>query len=174
MSNEIIVGNWSKWRQYLKDDQPQRKQTKYNKPPELIEFETQYNAHKYDNKPLIPKECRVRTKFSDKTANQLTAAIIAHLEFNGYFAARINTTGIYDSKRECYRTTNARRGMADIMAIINGKSVQLEIKIGNDRPRTDQIQVQSEVRAAGGIYEFIHNFPEYIRLYNQLTQIKPI
>ncbi|MBR1564759.1 MAG: hypothetical protein IJ650_05370 [Paludibacteraceae bacterium] len=121
---------------------------------------------------MIPPECRVRTSFSDKTANQLTAAIIAHLEYKGHFAARVNTTGVYDSKRGVYRRTNARKGMADVSAIINGKSVQLEVKAGKDRPRTDQLQVQCEVRAAGGIYEFIHTFAEYIALYNGLVKDK--
>ena len=178
MSNEIFVGNWSKRRQLFANEAPAdgvaaKKPAKYTKPPCLVEFENEYNAHKYDNKQMIPPECRVRTRFSDNTANALTTAIIAHLEYNGHFAARVNTTGIYDERRGLYRQTNARRGMADISAIINGKSVQLEIKAGKDKPRTDQIQVQNEVRKAGGIYEFVHTFSQYLEIYKTLTATKP-
>lgn len=144
--------------------------TKYQKPPELVAFEREYNAHKYDHKQIIPPHCRVKTHFSDKTANDLTRAIITHLEYYGYFAARVNTTGIYDAGRRQFRTTGARRGIADVSAVINGRSVQLEIKAGKDKPRADQLRVQSEVRQAGGIYEFVHNFAEYIAIFNEIRK----
>lgn len=170
--NEIIVGNWSKLRQLKNGEISKRcaSADKYQKSPEIKKFEAEYNAHKYDNKPEIPVQSRIRTRFSDKTANELTKAIIAHLEFHGHFATRINTVGIYDSKRGQYRYTTARKGMADIFAIISGESVQLEIKAGKDKPSEAQLRVQSEVRAAGGIYEFIHSFAEYILLYSQICE----
>ena len=59
--------------------------------------------------------------------------------------------------------------MADISAIVAGKAVQIEIKAGTDRPRADQLRVQAQYRAAGGIYEFVHNFAEYLALYTRLT-----
>ena len=176
MSNEIIVGNWSNWRKVFGASDAEAKQTKrqprtrYAKPAALIDFENEYNAAQAQKFARIPPECRARTTFSDRDANSLTRAIIAHLRFHGYFAARVNSTGIYDQRRGTWRTSNARRGLADISAVIAGRSVQLEIKAGNDRPRGEQMQVQREVRASGGVYEFVHNFPEYIALYNRLTE----
>ena len=174
MGNEIIVGDWSAWRKCMgvPTNKPQRttkQRERYVKPAALIAFEKEYNDAQAQKYPHIPPECRVRTTFRDNTANGLTRAIIAHLQMHGYFAGRVNTTGIYDHRTGLYRTTSARKGMADISAVINGRSVQLEIKAGKDRPRTDQMQVQREVRAAGGVYEFIHSFTEYIELYNRLT-----
>lgn len=146
---------------------PKQPQQRYKKPPELVAFETEYNAHKYDNSSM-PEYARIKTHFTDKTANGLTAAIIAHLEYYGHFAARVNTTGVYDASRGQYRRTNARKGMADISAVINGKPVQIEIKAGADRPRADQLQVQREYQQAGGVYLFVHNFSEYVQEYRKI------
>lgn len=172
-NNEIIVGNWS--RLYSRPREKKTTRTtrepreRYIKPAPLVEFENEYNEAQALKYPNIPPECRARTKFSDKDANSLTRAIIAHLSFHGYFAARVNSTGVYDQRRGLWRVSNARRGLADISAVINGKAVQLEIKAGNDRPRTEQMRVQREVQAAGGVYEFVHNFTEYIEIYKRLT-----
>lgn len=140
---------------------------RYKKSAELQEFETAYNAKRYEGKNT-PPAYQVKKHFSDKTANGLTAAIEAHLEFCGHFAARVNTTGIYDKRRGVYRTTNARKGMADISAVINGKPVQIEVKAGKDRPRTDQLQVKEEYEKAGGKYVFVHTFAEWIGIYKTL------
>lgn len=172
-SNEIIVGQWSRYSgrppAAAKKPKAAKPAKRYVKPAALVEFEKAYNEAYAAKFPKIPRECLARTHFSDKTANALTAAIIAHLEFHGYFAARVNTTGVYDQRRGLYRTTNARKGMADISAIIAGQAVQLEIKAGTDRPRADQLRVQAEYRAAGGVYEFVHNFEEYLALFRTLT-----
>lgn len=178
MGNEIIVGNWSNWRKVFRAPEAAAKpkakpQARYVKPAALLAFEKEYNEAHALKYPNIPPECRARYKFTDKTANGLTAAIIAHLKYKGYFAARINTTGVYDPRRGLWRTTSAQRGMADVSAIINGRSVQIEIKAGSDRPRADQIKVQADVQAAGGVYEFVHNFTEYMALYNRLTAAAP-
>ncbi len=169
MNNEIFVGVWSVYQKRPPQTLKKRITGKYIKPYELTVFETDYNLHEYDNLPHIPVAARVRTVFRDDTANELTRAILAHLKYTGNFGARVNTTGIYDRKAGKYRTANAQKGMADISAIIAGKAVQIEIKAGKDRPRADQLKVQEKYRAAGGIYEFVHNFAEYIKLYQRIT-----
>lgn len=140
---------------------------RYSKPAELAEFEREYNAHKYDDS-IMPEYARIKTHFSDKTANNLTTCIICHLEYNGHFATRVNTTGIYDKKRGIYRRTNARLGMADISAVINGLPIQIEVKAGRDKPRPDQLQVQREYERAGGKYVFVHNFAEWVQIYREI------
>ena len=176
MGNEIIVGDWSAnrlragYKQHAKQERSKRKRrANPEKSPELAAFEDEYNAAHYAKLPAIPQECRTRTKFVEHTANGLTRAIVAHLTMHGHFASRVNSTGVYDWRRGLYRTTSQRRGLADITAVINGRSVQLEIKAGSDRPRADQMKVRAEVQAAGGVYEFVHTFAEYIAIYNALT-----
>ena len=144
---------------------------RYTKPPELAAFEREYNAHEYDHLPSIPAFARTYTKFRDDTANGLTASILAHLKFTGNFGARVNSTGVYDTRLQMYRQGQARRGMADISALISGRPVQIEIKAGKDRPRASQLQVQAEYRAAGGMYEFVHSFAEYMQIFNQIKNL---
>lgn len=144
--------------------------SRYKQPPELAEFQKEYNAHEYDHLQTIPTACRVYTRFRDDTANGLTAAIIAHLKHNGHFAARVNTQGTYDPRTGKYRTSGARKGMADISAVVNGTPLQIEVKAGRDKPRADQIRVQREYEQAGGRYVFVHNFSEYLATYKDLTK----
>lgn len=139
----------------------------YKRPPELAEFQKEYNAHEYDKNPDFPEYARVYTKFRDDTANGLTACILAHLKFTGNFGARVNSTGIFDRKTGKYRKSQATAGLADVSAIIGGTPVQIEVKAGKDRPRASQLKVQSDYRAAGGVYEFVHNFAEYLAIYKQ-------
>lgn len=171
-SNEYIVGQWSA----LYRERPaeaSHTRARYKKPAALVAFEKEYNEANARKFPKIPPECLARYKFTDKTANGLTAAIIAHLKLHGHFASRVNSTGIYDQRRGLWRTSNGTRGLADISAVIAGRAVQLEIKAGKDKPRGAQLQVQANVRAAGGVYEFIHNFTEYIAFYEELTKPQP-
>lgn len=115
-----------------------------------------------------------------KTANGLTKFICNYINWSGYFATRINVQGrLVDgaektesgtvlSKKKWIKSSTAK-GTADISATIQGKSVQLEIKVGNDKPRPAQIEMQQKIRKAGGIYEFISTPDEFITLYNSLV-----
>lgn len=142
-------------------------QKRYIKPPELREFENEYNAHKYDNS-VMPEYARIRTHFRDDTANGLTTAVIAHLQYYGHFAARVNVGGVYNPKRGKYRHSQSRKGMADVSAVVNGRPLQIEVKAGKDKPRPDQLQVAAEYEQAGGLYVFIHNFADYMQVYNKI------
>lgn len=144
---------------------PAKPAQRYVKPLCLRVFENEYNAHHYTGRMAnIPVECRAMYRFSDKTANDLTKAIVAWLNSHGAFGARVNTTGVFDAAAQRYRYSGATNGMADVTAIVQGKHVSLEIKHGNDKPRAAQLQVQTQVRAAGGIYEFVHTFEEFLKL----------
>jgi hypothetical protein len=105
--------------------------------------------------------------FRDDTANGLTSLIIAWLKVNKYFAARVNTMGIYDVKRGIWRKSGSTLGMADITAVIDGKHISIEIKAGHDKPRPDQLKVQNDVIVSGGCYLFVHSFDEFLQLMNE-------
>lgn len=93
-------------------------------------------------------------KYSDKTANGLTACVMDFLKYHGYYANRINTTGIMRKINGQMKWTKSstRKGTADIDAIINGKPVKIEIKIGRDTMSNEQRKEQAAITAAGGIY----------------------
>lgn len=141
---------------------------RYVKPASIKAFEKElfeYDCWRYPN---IPRECIAKFHFEDKTANGLTNLICKWINFKGGNARRVNTGGIYVPKTRSFRRSGSTKGAADISATWHGKSLQIEIKAGKDKPREEQLKQQKRERAAGGIYEFVHNFDEFLKLIESL------
>lgn len=113
-----------------------------------------------------------------RTANGLTQAVVKFLQWNGHRATRISSSGriIKAPERQASGTVlqtakyipgQTRKGTADISATIKGRSVMLEIKVGSDRPSEYQLREQQIERKAGGVYEFIHSFEEFLMWYDK-------
>jgi hypothetical protein len=62
-----------------------------------------------------------------------------------------------------------RKGTADISATIKGRSVMIEIKVGKDKPRPEQLAEQQRERQAGGIYEFISTPEQFFTLFDSIV-----
>ena len=99
-------------------------------------------------------------------SNGLTTFIINFLNWSGYRATRINTMGRQVNGRWIPSAT--RKGSADISATVKGKSIQIEIKVGADRPRTEQLAEQQRERNAGGIYEFVSTPEGFFLIFDTL------
>lgn len=127
----------------------------------------------------------VKAKYSDKTANGLTKAIIAWINLNGYQAERISTTGRYVDNSKIvtdvlgnrkkigsgkYIKGTGTNGSADISATIKGKSIKIEVKIGKDKQSEAQIKYQQMIEKAGGIYFIAKNFDEFYGFYITLVK----
>lgn len=77
---------------------------------------------------------------------------------------RINVIGIRGRK------STTLKGTADLDCTMpNGKNAKIEIKVGTDRPRDEQLEMQKRVRKTGGVYEFIRNMNEFYYLYDTLV-----
>lgn len=116
------------------------------------------------------------TKHSDKTANNLTKAVIRWIQIHGGQAERINTMGrfiqgatvskgFYGSKqlKGKYIPTTSTKGSSDISATVKGKSWKIEIKIGNDKQSEAQKKYQSDIEAAGGKYTIVRSLDEFVK-----------
>jgi hypothetical protein len=101
------------------------------------------------------------------TANGLTLFICNYINWMGYRATRISTTGRQVGGRWIYGTT--RKGTADIGATIRGKALQIEIKVGKDKASEHQLKEQAKERAAGGIYEFISTPEQFFELFDRVV-----
>ena len=110
-------------------------------------------------------------------ANGLTQMIVNFLMWSGHRATRIAASGriIKEGKRQpsgISLQTNkwipgpTRKGAADISATIHGRAVMIEIKVGRDRPSEYQLREQALERNAGGQYEFISTFEQFIEWYD--------
>ena len=141
----------------------------------LNQLADQAKRLKYPGQPYL-----VAAKYSDKTANKLTSCIISWIRLHGYQAERISITGRQIDKRQTYtdvlghqRTigtlkwipTSGSRGSADISATIAGKSVKIEVKIGRDYQRPDQVKYQRDIEAAGGLYFIASTFEQFHTWY---------
>ena len=100
------------------------------------------------------------------TANGLTQFICNFINWSGYRATRINTMGRQVNGRWIPSAT--RKGSADISATVKGKSIQIEIKVGADRPRPEQLAEQQRERQAGGIYEFVSTPEGFFLIFDTL------
>ena len=103
------------------------------------------------------------------TANGLTNYIINFVNWSGYRATRISTTGRKIGDKWIKGTT--RRGTADISLTIRGKSIMIEVKVGSDKPSEHQLKEQAKERAAGGWYEFVSSPEEFLEIYDRIVSL---
>lgn len=104
-------------------------------------------------------------KYPDvRKANGLTLAVCNFVNWNGYRATRISTTGRQVGGKWIYG--NTRKGTADISLTLKGMAVQIEIKVGKDRASEHQLKEQAKERVAGGVYEFISTMEQFIEFYD--------
>jgi hypothetical protein len=102
-------------------------------------------------------------------ANGLTKYITNFLFWKGHRATRVNVQGRVVKGK--WIPSSTRKGTADISATIKGRSVMIEIKVGSDKARPEQLQEQERERRSGGIYEFISTADEFLELYDKIIKL---
>ena len=132
----------------------------------------------------MPPEYIVRTKYTDKTANGLTKAIVKWINLNGYQAERISTTGrwvdnskvvtdVLGNRKKIgsgkYIKGSGTKGSADISATIKGRSIKIEVKM-KDKQSEAQIEYQKAIERAGGIYFIAKDFTSFYKFYTTLVE----
>lgn len=85
--------------------------------------------------------------------------VIDWLRINKWFVVKNNTTGIYVRSRDTY-ITNPSRGLADIVAIKEGKVIMIEVKREHGIQSADQKEFQKKWEEHGGKYLLIHSLEE--------------
>lgn len=138
---------------------PQHCKDRYQQAHEL-NFKAEYPQAYADGKYFAPKMPNCNK------ANGLQLAIIYFLTWNGHRATRVSSSGRMVKGKWIPGPT--RKGASDVSATIFGKSVMFEIKIGTDRPRPEQLREQELERKAGGVYEFVKTFEQFLTIYDSL------
>lgn len=135
---------------------------------ELKRIRIEYLRKKYPNFPSnsIPPK-----RYTDTTANGLTACISDFLRFKGHYVVRINTTGLYRADLKRFVKSSTTKGTADLHAAINGRHVSIEVKVGRDKQSEQQVEVQKKIEAAGGIYFIAKDFAGFMYWYNQFIKV---
>jgi hypothetical protein len=105
--------------------------------------------------------------YSDNTANALTNAIEDFVKHIGGYANRISTTGTMRkiNGRMTWTKGNSNKGAADVRILFNGRSVDVEVKIGRDKMSEAQYKEKQRVESAGGLYFVARSFPEFLEFW---------
>jgi len=77
-------------------------------------------------------------------------------------AYRINNGAVYDVKRKAFRKGVQRKGIPDIIGIIDGRFIGIEVKIGKDRQSADQKEIEKEINENGGVYFIAKSYDDYL------------
>ena len=143
--------------------------------------------HSLEMYPDLPEYARYIKPYSEKTANELTRAVIDFLKYKGHQAERISVTGRYMDNSKVitdvlgfkkkigsgkWIKSSMQPGTSDIAATIKNKdgigvSVKIEIKM-RDKMSEVQKLYQAGVERAGGLYWLCHSFDEFLNFYNEL------
>lgn len=155
----------------------------------LKQLSIRTNDYRFKDRPLVPLHARPKpTAYKDKTANELTKAIIAFFEIQGGIGERINSMGKVIDTRKTYQDPitgqtkvigsidwvkgTSTDGTADISATVFGLSVKVEVKIGNDRQSEAQKKYQERIEQAGGIYIIARSFDGFLHeFFRELNKI---
>lgn len=135
---------------------------RYKKPDSVKRLEQEYFEWKYQASS-IPENCRFKRPFRDDTANGLAGCIEAWAKIHGAFYQRQNSQGQYDSHLKMWRKSGTTKGIADVQITYQGRTYNLEIKIGKDRQSEIQKEVERKIKAAGGHYAIIHCYDDFLR-----------
>lgn len=137
---------------------------------DLYDAHLRYNRSQYPNVPAfaVPKPA-----YKLATANGLTRAIVDYIRFKGGFAERVNRMGFRTKNkqgREVWVSGGGTNGTADISAILpGGRSARIEVKVGRDRIRPDQVRYAEKVQRAGALYFIARDFESFWVWYNSVV-----
>lgn len=88
------------------------------------------------------------------TEQEIKNQILEVLLFKGIFVFPIDSVGIYDPIKKCYRKKNSKfhlRGVSDILGIHRGRFIAIEVKSKTGRPSPEQISFLDQVNSRGGL-----------------------
>jgi hypothetical protein len=93
-------------------------------------------------------------------ANALTKQIIDFIYDAGGYAFRVNTVGIFDSRKQTYRTA-AKKGVSDVLACHQGRFIAVEVKIGKDHLSDEQAGFLASISHYGGLAFVAKDFESF-------------
>lgn len=135
-----------------------RIKSRYVKPDSVKELERLANEDARLKHPNVPTIYLAPRKFRDDSTNSLTSCIVAYLNIKGAFVSRLNNGGIYDRKLRKYRPGTNRKGLPDVLATFQGKSLFIEVKFGKDRLSEAQEKIRDEQEQSGGFFYVARDF----------------
>lgn len=94
--------------------------------------------------------------------NAVQKAILDYLALKQVFHWRQNNGATYDAKLGFYRTHTGMRGVPDIICVVNGQFVGIEVKTKTGKQSPDQVLFQKRLQLAGGKYVLARSVDDVI------------
>ena len=113
---------------------------------------------KAERSPNFPAKYIPRSNYSDRDANGLTRCIVDYLNFSGHFATRLQSTGTYRDDLNKFVPSQQRAGMPDVLAVVDGRALFVEVKVGRDTLSQPQKQTITTLEQAGAWVYVAHSF----------------
>ena len=104
-----------------------------------------------------------------ETANQITRNVLRVANFQpGCIAYRVNNVGVWDEAKQVHRKGNTEKGLPDVIMILKGRFIAIEVKAGRDKLSDDQKKRKFEIERAGGIYFECRSTDAFIEFFKTL------
>jgi hypothetical protein len=132
----------------------------------LVILHEEMKRAKYKN---VPEHAIPKSKFDVESTNGLTKAIITWLELHGHYCTRLQSQGQYNPTLGRWTKGTTKKGVGDIMAIIQAKHLMIEVKYGKDKLSEHQIKTKREVQKSGGFYFVAKDFESFMEYYEKFT-----
>ncbi len=100
-------------------------------------------------------------------SSTLTNQIIDHIYQNGGYAWRASSTGVFDTKLQTFRTA-PKKGVSDILGLIHGTFLAVEVKIGKDRLSEEQEGFLKNIKHYGGHSFVAKSFDEFKEWFDEV------
>lgn len=96
----------------------------------------------------------------------IVAAICDYLSLRRHLFYRNNNTPIFDPTRQVFRAMpkHTMRGLPDIVVILKGQYVGLEVKPPKGKQSEHQIEFERLLKEAGGRYHVVTSIDEVMKL----------
>jgi len=121
----------------------------------------------------IPDHCLPLTRKKKTPANELAFQIIQHVKSVGGQCYRINSQGQFDPRTKTWRKSGMKKGLSDLQAIVLGRFIAIEVKIGRDRQSEEQKKREAEIKQAGAFYIIAKDIEQFKKdLHTIIDQIK--
>lgn len=129
--------------------------------------------------PKTPVRYLCPRTYKDNTTNELTKCVYDYSKLKGIFIERTGNEGRTIDNRQAVTDVlghtrmigtiqrvygSGTKGTSDLKAIINGRSIAIEIKCAatHDRQSNSQRTYQLEVEKSGGIYLLVPDFKTFL------------
>ena len=110
----------------------------------------------------------------NETENDVLQAVCEYLAYKQIFFWRVNQVPVWNNDAQAFRRMPkwSRRGVPDIIAVINGRFIGIECKTKKGKQSDGQVQFQQDLEKAGGVYWVVRGIDSITPLLASICAIE--